>query len=112
MDLIECRERLNGIDDEIVKLFVERCRVIDAVAEVKGKTGAPVRDEARENVILTRLTGMAEAEYAEDVRALYERILELSRARQIAAGVGMTSEKDEPALRAADLNCMEPVLYK
>ena len=43
-DLKECREKLDGIDREIVRLFEERMAVCGQVAEYKIETGKAVYD--------------------------------------------------------------------
>ena len=47
-DLKECREKLDGIDREIVRLFEERMAVCGQVAEYKIETGKAVYDGERE----------------------------------------------------------------
>ena len=48
-DLKECREKLDGIDREIVRLFEERMAVCGQVAEYKIETGKAVYDGERES---------------------------------------------------------------
>ena len=44
VDLKECRDRLDEIDKELVRLFEERMRVCGDVAEYKIETGKAVYD--------------------------------------------------------------------
>ena len=48
LDLKECRDKLDVIDKEIVRLFEERMSVCGDVAEYKIGTGKAVYDVARE----------------------------------------------------------------
>ena len=48
LDLKECRDKLDVIDKEIVRLFEERMSVCGDVAEYKIGTGKAVYDAARE----------------------------------------------------------------
>ncbi len=50
-DLKECREKLDGIDREIVRLFEERMAVCGQVAEYKIETGKAVYDGEREKEV-------------------------------------------------------------
>ena len=48
LDLMECRNKLDVIDKEIVRLFEERMQVCGDVAEYKIETGKAVYDAERE----------------------------------------------------------------
>ena len=56
-DLKECREKLDGIDREIVRLFEERMAVCGQVAEYKIETGKAVYDGEREKQKLAAVRG-------------------------------------------------------
>lgn len=84
MELNEIRKNIDGIDDELVRLFVRRMDMSGAVAEAKRQTDRPIRDHAREREILNRLTAQAGDAYAPYVRALYSHIFDLSRSYQSA----------------------------
>ena len=47
-DLLKYRNRIDEIDDEIVKLFLERIDISKDVADYKIKNGKPVLDRERE----------------------------------------------------------------
>ncbi len=81
-DLNELRKRINGIDDALVPLFLARMKVSAEIADYKRANRLPVRDEAREEALLSRLSAAAGDEMAPYVRSLYERILALSREYQ------------------------------
>ena len=74
MDLSNVRETIDRIDDEIVRLFVQRMDAVSEVAARKHAEGAPVRDRAREREIVNRMTKAAGDVYAPYVRALYAMV--------------------------------------
>ena len=59
MDLKDIRADIDRIDDEMIKLFVQRMDCARRVAEAKRETGRPIRDHAREREIVNRLTRAA-----------------------------------------------------
>ena len=78
MALDEIRRHIDHIDDEIVKLVVERMDTVAQVAQSKRETGKAIRDHARERGIINRVTLEAGDEYAPYVKDLYKLIFELS----------------------------------
>ncbi len=82
MDLLEIRQNIDQIDDQLVKLFVERMDCSRRVAEAKRESGKAIRDRAREREIVNRLTKAAGEQYAPYVSALYGHIFDLSRSLQ------------------------------
>ncbi len=85
-DLARLRARLDSVDAVLLRAFAARQRLADAVADVKAQTGAPVRDAAREAVLLDAriAAGAPLGLSAADVRAVFEALLARSRARQAA----------------------------
>ena len=82
-DLNELRAAIDRIDREIQGLFEERMAVSDAVAAYKKERGLPVRDAAREELLLEKLRECASSkELGEEIVRLYEELLAISRARQ------------------------------
>lgn len=83
MDLQECREKLDVIDEKIVELFEERMTVSEEVARYKEEHGLPVLDESREKQKLASVRSLVKEESNKEAAAqLFEKIMELSRARQ------------------------------
>lgn len=82
MELSELRQRIDNIDNELVKLFTERMGISAQVAEAKRQTGKPVFDPSRERAIVKNLTENLDDEMANYVSVLYNSIFEISRARQ------------------------------
>jgi len=79
MDLKDYREKIDGIDDEILRLFKERMDVSCEIALYKKELGLPVLDAARESEKLDVIGEKAGAEFYGYARALYSTLFGLSR---------------------------------
>ena len=82
MDLNESRKIISAIDEQMIALFVKRMAAVAEVAEYKKAAGLPVLDPAREQIVLDRAAALAGEELGGYARALYERVLAVSRAYQ------------------------------
>ena len=82
MELSEIREKINGIDDQLVTLFTERMNLSAQVAEYKKAHNMPIFVPAREREILLKVAGQAGPEMGNYARVLYSMIFELSRSHQ------------------------------
>lgn len=104
MDLNDIRTRIDALDDELSRLFIERMRLMDEVARSKSDSGKAVRDHARERAILNRVTEPAGDALAPYVRDLYKHIFELSRSRQssLMAAPAALAEQIASACRAGE----------
>ena len=80
--LDECREKIDRIDRELVKLFCERMQVSADVAEYKRTVGKPITDAARERALLNKISELAGEEMEDYTRTLYATILSISKAYQ------------------------------
>ncbi|HEX5227429.1 MAG TPA: chorismate mutase [Bryobacteraceae bacterium] len=70
------RERINSIDDRIVKLLNERAQVVRDVGEIKKRYRAPASAPGREEQVLKRVGGQARAPLTDAaVEAIYKTIL-------------------------------------
>jgi len=84
LDLGEIRKGIDTLDNQIVELYKQRTELTGLVAKSKKQTSKPVRDNAREEAIIARLTeGMNDLD-SSSVALLYNTIFEISRARQSA----------------------------
>lgn len=82
-DLKECREKLDSIDREIVRLFEERMAVCGQVAEYKIETGKAVYDGEREKQKLAAVREMAAGDQnKEAVEELFTQLMTMSRRYQ------------------------------
>lgn len=83
-ELSEIRREIDGIDAELVALFVRRMRAVEDVAEAKRASGIAVLDAAREQAVLDRAAAIAGADYAAEARELMTWVMSISRRRQRA----------------------------
>jgi chorismate mutase / prephenate dehydratase len=85
------RQRINAIDDQIVKLLNERAQVVRDVGLIKKQFHAPVNAPGREGQVLRRAAGQARAPLTgRSVEAIYKAILrEMSAMEQ--------AEMDKPS---------------
>ena len=77
-DLPGLRRELDDIDRQLVSLFAQRQEISHRVGEYKKSQGLPVQDKKREAEVISSRAAMA-PEHAQEVKALYEEILRLSR---------------------------------
>ena len=82
MNIEELRNEIDGIDKELVELFVKRMNVAAEVAAYKKETGKPVLDPARERALLQKVSDLAGEDMESQTRILYHLILSLSRSHQ------------------------------
>ncbi len=81
MELSELRNRIDAIDRELVRLFVERMGISGEVADYKAERGIPIFDAAREEAILDKIGAMA-GENGPYAKQLYRTIFSVSRDAQ------------------------------
>lgn len=95
MDLQEIRMQLDGIDNQIEKLFEERMRLCGEVAEYKIATGKAVYDAKREQEKIAAVTSMAEGEFNKQaVGELFLQMMTLSRRYQYQTIAGRIGKPD------------------
>ncbi|MCL2033344.1 MAG: chorismate mutase [Oscillospiraceae bacterium] len=82
MDLNKLREKIDHIDDNLVKLFFDRMDLSCEIAKHKKQNDLPVYDPARERQKLYELSHKAGEGREAYITALYSMLFELSRAEQ------------------------------
>lgn len=82
MELSDYRDRLDGIDGELVRLFTQRMDVAAEIAEFKKENGLNVLDAKREQEKLLDIARKTPEDIREYAVSLFSLILELSRSRQ------------------------------
>lgn len=82
MDLNEYREKIDRIDDEMVRLFVERMEVAAGIAAYKKENSLPVLDLRREREKLLKIAEKTPEGLRDYAVSLYSLIFELSRSCQ------------------------------
>ena len=83
MDLSELREKLDQLDEQIVRLYEERMAVCSEVADYKIATGKKVLDKTREEEKLRAVRALTHNDFnAHGVQELFEQIMSMSRKLQ------------------------------
>ena len=80
--LEEIRARIDQIDDELVRLFLERLSLAEEIAEIKRAENLPIRSAAREQEIIDRLTTGRPDAVAGYIETFFAALFEISRAYQ------------------------------
>lgn len=76
IDLQECRNEIDKIDSDIIRLFEQRMKVCEDVAEYKIRTGKKVLDPERERQKLEVLRGKAHGEFNQlGAQELFQQIM-------------------------------------
>ena len=80
MDVDIIRQKIDQIDDQIVKLLEERMHLVEGVVAYKKASGKPILDSKREEVIFEKVKNRVEDKrYQETIVATFSDILKRSR---------------------------------
>lgn len=83
MNLLELRDQIDGIDQQIVSLYEQRMEICSQVAEYKIETGKKVFDKQREQEKLARVKSLTHNDFnSHGVEELFEQIMSMSRKLQ------------------------------
>ena len=82
LNLQEIREKLDGIDDQLIDLFSQRMRLVRDVAAYKKEQGLPILDTGRERQIINRVSLAAGEDLEHYAKLLYQTLFNVSRAYQ------------------------------
>lgn len=82
MELKELREKIDGIDDQITDLFVERMRAAEQIAAKKREDGLAVCNAGREREVLERVMERAGNGMESYAKLLYQTMFDVSRSYQ------------------------------
>lgn len=77
------RQEIDRIDKQLLPLFLERMGCVERVGELKRQAGAPVRNAAREQEIIDRVSRQA-GELGPSAAAFYKAVMAISRDREHA----------------------------
>ncbi len=83
MNLEECREKIDPIDDQLADLFKERMYLATDVARYKKENGLNVLNREREREILDRMTEKNGDELAIYTKVFFNTLFDLSRSAQV-----------------------------
>lgn len=83
LDLALTREKIDAVDDQIVRLFEERMKLACDVAEYKISVGKQVYDKQREEEKIAVLRGKSDDEFIKmGIGELFNQIMSISRKKQ------------------------------
>jgi chorismate mutase len=83
----ELRERVDEVDQELIRSLNERARIVQEIMALKAEAGAPVYDPKREEEILQRVVEQNEGPiYDSSMRDIFELILHRIRDLEIQRG--------------------------
>ena len=100
MQLEECREKIDAIDTEILRLLNLRAGLARGVGRIKASAGLPIIDLRREDVVLRRVARDSAGEISPDaVVRIYGEILAESRRIQLAIGAEAAAGTNSEAYR-------------
>lgn len=86
------REKIDTIDNELLRLFDERMDVVAEVAAYKKTKNLAIKDSKREDEKLQAIAEKAGDELAPYAKLLFDKIFELSRSHQYAANQEISDE--------------------
>ena len=91
MDLTMLRQEIDGIDEQLTRLLVQRMHICGEVAQYKKANALPVFHPEREQEVLARISAVAGEDMEAYARAMFGLLFSLSRDYQekvISAGDG------------------------
>jgi chorismate mutase len=71
------RERINLVDNEIIKLLDERFTYVEIISEIKKKAGMPILNQNREQEILNKIEKLSK--HPKQAKEIFRKIMEESR---------------------------------
>lgn len=111
-DLLKCRQELDIIDSQILKLFEKRMDICKEVADYKISTGKSVLDTAREQEKIDKIKSMTKnEEYKNQAGDLLKQIMSMSRKLQYARLGSMESVADFEKTDKLPVNENTKVVY-
>lgn len=82
MDIKDIRDRIDNVDEQLVKLFVERMQLSAQIADYKKENNLPIYVPSREREKLQNVAKLAGPGMDNYTRVLYSMIFEISRSYQ------------------------------
>ena len=104
-DLLELREEIDGIDNQIVELYEKRMQISEQVAQYKIENHRPVFDKERELSKLEKLSAMAHSPFTKHgVTELFEQSMAMSRKKQyqLLTANGLAEKPDFTPVESLD----------
>jgi chorismate mutase len=83
MFLADIRGCIDMVDEQLIKLFCERMRLVAAAGEAKYRLGLPLSDDAREQEISVRSARLAGKELAPYARQFCQALFKIFKEYQV-----------------------------
>ena len=95
--LKELRQRLNQVDDDMVRLLAKRLETVGLIAKAKADSTQAIRDPEREREVLARVEALAQSLglSAPLARKIFSEIISYSVSRQVASLAGIEGARTE-----------------
>lgn len=90
MDIKDIRDRIDNVDEQLVKLFVERMQLSAQIADYKKENNLPIYVPSREREKLQNVAKLAGPGMDNYTRVLYSMIFEISRSYQSKRNIEST----------------------
>ena len=82
MEIKDYRDKIDELDDELLRLFLERMAVSNEIAQYKKANNLAILNKGREREILSRVSEKAGPELARCARMMFSNLFNLSRSYQ------------------------------
>lgn len=83
MDIADWRNRIDELDEQIVKLLCERAACAVAIGEIKRQSDAPIYEPRREQQVIEHARRVNRGPLTgEQVQDIYERVMDVMRSLQ------------------------------
>ena len=83
MEIADWREKIDGLDEQIVGLLSERARAATEIGAIKQQTGAAIYEPEREQSVYAHVKRVNPGPLAEaELIVIYERIMDVMRSLQ------------------------------
>lgn len=92
VQLGEIRKQIDDIDTQMLRLFTQRMRLAEQVADIKAKHGLAVLDAERERQVIERAALHVEAAYQGAAGEFMRAVMAISRERQEKILAGETGD--------------------
>lgn len=84
MDITQLRQQIDGVDQQLLELFVRRMDISSQIADYKKANDLPVFDPVRERSKLADVASKVDPQLENAAKVLYSLLFELSRSYQSA----------------------------
>ena len=83
MEIADWRQKIDGIDEQIVKLLCERAAAAASIGELKAQSSASIYEPEREQAVLAHVAAVNSGEIPQaELADIYERIMDVMRGLQ------------------------------